>query len=143
MFGTSFEIIIIFVLFLANGFFAASEIAIVSARRSRLQQQADAGKKSAQQALDLAANPDRFLATVQVGMTLINTLAAAFGGASLNAPVASLIRNIPLLAPYATSLSLGLVVVLITYFELIIGELVPKRLGLQSSETFAIFISPF
>jgi putative hemolysin len=128
MFGTGFEIIIIFVLFLANGFFAASEIAIVSARRSRLQQQADAGKKSAQQALDLAANPNRFLATVQVGMTLINTLAAAFGGASLNAPIASLIRHIPLLAPYADSLSLSIVVILITYFSLIIGELVPKRL---------------
>jgi putative hemolysin len=143
MFGTGFEIIIIFVLFLANGFFAASEIAIVSARRSRLQQQADAGKKSAQQALDLAANPNRFLATVQVGMTLINTLAAAFGGASLNAPIASLIRHIPLLAPYADSLSLSIVVILITYFSLIIGELVPKRLGLQSAEAFAIFIAPF
>ncbi len=143
MFGMSFEIIIIFVLFLANGFFAASEIAIVSARRSRLQQQVDAGKKSAQQALDLAANTDRFLATVQVGMTLINTLAAAFGGASLDAPVASLIRRIPFLAPYADSLALGVVVVLITYFSLIIGELVPKRLGLRSAENFAIFIAPF
>ena len=79
------EIIIIFILILANSFFAASEIAIVSARRSRLQQQADEGKKSAQQALDLAEHPDRFLATVQVGMSLINTLAAAFGGASLSA----------------------------------------------------------
>jgi putative hemolysin len=143
MFGMGFEITIIFVLFLANGFFAASEIAIVSARRSRLQQQADAGKRSAQQALDLAANPDRFLATVQVGMTLINTLAAAFGGASLNAPVAGLIRNIPFLAPYADTIALAVVVVLITYFSLIIGELVPKRLGLQSSENLATTIAPF
>jgi putative hemolysin len=138
-----FQIAIIFLLFLANGFFAASEISIVSARRSRLQQQADAGKKSAQQALDLASKPDRFLATVQVGMTLISTLAAAFGGASLSEPVAAAIKHIVVLAPYADSIALIVVVVLITYFSLIIGELVPKRLGLQAPETLAITIAPF
>ncbi|HEY4385209.1 MAG TPA: hemolysin family protein [Ktedonobacteraceae bacterium] len=138
-----FEITIIFILFLANGFFAAAEIAIVSARRSRLQQQADAGKKSAELALDLASHPDRFLATVQVGMTLINTLAAAFGGASLNAPLTHMIEQVPFLAPYADTIALALVVILITYFSLVIGELVPKRLGLQSAETFATFVAPF
>src|ERR1019366_6609005 len=125
------EIAITFILLLANGFFAAAEIAIVSARRGRLQQMADDGKKSAQQALELAENPDRFLATVQVGMTLINTLAAAFSGASLSAPLATLFAHVPLFKPYAATLALVSVVLLVAYFSLIVGELVPKRLGLQ------------
>ncbi len=112
------EIIIIFILILANGFFAASEIAIVSARRSRLQQQADAGKKGARQALYLTENTDQFLATVQVGITLISTLAAAFGGASISAPLTQWIRTFPLLRPYADTIALGIVVILITYFSL-------------------------
>lgn len=138
-----FEIAITFFLFLANGFFAASEISIVSARHSRLQQQIDAGQKSAKQALELAENPDRFLATVQVGITLINTLAAAFGGATFSAPLASLFEQVPFLKPYAETLALICVVVLVTYFSLVIGELVPKRLGLQSAERFAIRTAPF
>ena len=137
------EIIIIFALILANGFFSSSEIAIVSARRSRLQQQADAGKKSARQALDLAENPDRFLSTVQIGISLISTLAAAFGGASVSQPLAAWIATIPLLAPYADTLALGSVVVLITYFSLILGELVPKRIALQGAERTAMFAAPF
>ncbi len=137
-----FEIAITFVLFLANGFFAASEISIVSARRSRLQQMADAGRKSAEQALDLAEHPDRFLATVQVGITLINTLAAAFGGATFSEPLAKVIEQVPLLRPYAQTLALVGVVVLVTYFSLVIGELVPKRLGLQSAERLATRVAP-
>lgn len=136
------EIIIIFVLILANGFFAASEIAIVSARRSRLQQQANAGKKGASQALDLSENPDRFLSTVQVGISLISTLAAAFGGASISGPLARWFATIPLLAPYADTLALGSVVVLITYFSLILGELAPKRIALQRAEGIATFVAP-
>ncbi|QBD82015.1 HlyC/CorC family transporter [Ktedonosporobacter rubrisoli] len=137
------EIAIILVLMLANGFFSASEIAIVSARRSRLQQQADAGQNGAQQALDLAENPDRFLATIQIGITLISTLTAAFGGASISEPLAQLLKPLPIVGQYASSLSLALVVILITYFSLIIGELVPKRLALQSAESFASFAAPF
>src|SRR5690349_5928901 len=137
------EIIVIFALILANGFFAASEIAIVSARRGRLQQQADLGKKGAQQALDLAENPDRFLSTVQIGISLISTLAAAFGGASISGPLAKWFTTIPLLAPYANTLALGSVVVLITYFSLILGELVPKRLALQAAERIATLVAPF
>ncbi|MBA2286702.1 MAG: HlyC/CorC family transporter [Ktedonobacteraceae bacterium] len=136
------EIITIFILFVANGFFAASEIATVSARRSRLQQQVDAGQKRAQQALDLARNPERFLATVQVGMTLINTLAAALGGASLSEPLAAWLNTIPLLKPYANTLALTLVVLLITYFSLVLGELVPKRLALQYAERVATRVAP-
>lgn len=136
------EIAIIFVLILANSFFAASEIAIVSARRSRLQQKADAGERSAQQALDLAEHPDRFLATVQVGITLISTLAAAFGGANISTPLAQWLRTFPSLAASADTLALVTVVLLITYFSLILGELVPKRLALQSAEGIALFVAP-
>ena len=136
------EIAITFVLFLANGLFAASEISIVSARRSRLQQQIDMGNKGAQQALELAQNPDRFLATVQVGITLINTLAAAFDGAAFSDPLAREFEQVPLLKPYAQTLALVCVVILVTYFSLVIGELVPKRLGLQSAERFAIRFAP-
>ena len=137
------EVAITFILLVANGFFAASEIAIVSARRSRLQQMIDDGQKSAKQALELAENPDRFLATVQVGMTLINTLAAAFSGASLSEPLAAIFTQVPFLKPYANTLALACVVLLVAYFSLIVGELVPKRLGLQSAESFASRTAPF
>jgi putative hemolysin len=139
-----FSIAIVFVLILANGFFAAAEIAIVSARHSRLQREIDEGSKKtqAQQALDLAKHPDRFLATVQVGITLISTLDAAFGGASLSEPLGALIKTVPLLAPYASTLAFVLVVVLLTYFSLVIGELVPKRLALQAAETIAMRAAP-
>src|SRR5204863_8829179 len=140
------QIALIFILMIANGFFAASEIAIVSARRSRLQQEADAGKKAARQALDLAERPDRFLATVQVGMTLVATITAAFGEASLSKPLADWLETVSWLqwmTPYAESVAFVIVVVLITYFTLILGELVPKRFALQSAERLATFVSPF
>jgi putative hemolysin len=136
------EIIAIFILILANGFFAASEIAIVSARRSRLQQEADAGKQGAKQALYLTEHTDQFLATIQVGITLISTLAAAFGGASLSTPLAQWISTFPLLRPYADTIALGIVVILITYFSLVLGELAPKRLGLRLSEKIATRVAP-
>lgn len=136
------EIIIIFVLMVANGFFSAAEIAIVSSRRSRLQQQVDDGNSNARQALDLAEHPERFLATVQVGITLVGTFTAAFSGANLSIPVADVLRRIPALQPYADTLALVLVVILITYFTLIIGELVPKRLALQHAERIATFAAP-
>jgi putative hemolysin len=137
------EIAITFIFFLANAFFAAAEIAIVSARRSRLQQMIDDGQKSAKQALELAENPDRFLATVQVGMTLINTLAAAFGGASFSGPLATLFALVPFFRPYANTLALASVVALVAYFSLVLGELVPKRLALQSAESLATRTAPF
>lgn len=136
------EIAVILLLIVANGFFAASEIAIVSARRSRLEQGAEAGHRGAREALDLARNPDRFLATVQVGITLISTLAAAFGGARLSEPLAAWLATISPLEPYAASLALAIVVALITYFSLVIGELVPKRFALQHAEAIAIRVAP-
>ncbi|HEV8192309.1 MAG TPA: hemolysin family protein [Ktedonobacterales bacterium] len=137
------EIAILLILILANGFFSGSEIAIVSARRGRLEQQAEHGNQAAKQALDLAENPDRFLATVQVGINLIATLAGAFGAAQLSEPAASLLSRFSLIAPYARTISFAVLVLLITYFTLVLGELVPKRIGLRYAERVAIFAAPF
>ena len=137
-----FEIVIILALILLNGFFAASEIAVVSARRSRLEQRAQAGQRGARQALDLAEHPDRFLATVQIGITLISTIAAAFGGARLSAALAVPLQQIPAIAPWAEGIAFTVVVVLITYFSLVIGELIPKRIALSHADGVAARVSP-
>jgi putative hemolysin len=137
------ELLIILVLTLANGFFASSEIAIVSARRSRLEARAKAGSKGAQRAIELSENPDRFLATVQVGITLIGTFSAAFGGARISEILEGWFLTIPPLARYAEPLGLVVVVALLTYISLILGELVPKRLALRSPEGLASFAAPF
>jgi putative hemolysin len=137
-----FEIVIILVLILANGFFAASEIAVVSARKGRLEQQAQAGGQGATMALELAENPNHFLSTVQVGISLIGTFAAAFGGASIAEILETNLATIPQLAPYAGTIALGVVVLAITYLSLILGELVPKRLALQNAEGIASFVAP-
>lgn len=139
--ATWLELGIILVLTLLNGFFAASEIAIVSARRGRLQQRAEGGNRGARTALELAEEPNRFLATVQVGITLISVFASAFGGNVLSEPLARA------LSPYAgpqsaTAIAFVLVVLLLTYISLILGELVPKRLALQNAESIAAFVAP-
>jgi putative hemolysin len=136
------EIAVILLLILANSFFAAAEMAVVSARKARLAQWAQEGRAGAQTALDLADNPNRFLSTVQVGITLIGTLASVFGGASIAATLDAWFRTIPALAPYADGLALGAVVLFIAYFSLILGELVPKRLALQGAETMATTLAP-
>ena len=143
MIGNSvFELVIILLLILANGFFAASEIAIVSARKGRLEQAAE-HNQGAGIALELAENPNRFLSTVQVGITMISTFAAAFGGASLADGLSMLLGSIPALAPYASTISLLVVVIGISYVSLILGELVPKRLALQNAEGIASRVAPF
>lgn len=114
-----------------------AEIALISARRSRLKVLADSGKKGAATALRLGENPERFLSTVQVGITLVGVLAGAYGGNNLAPYVTPLIEKIPQLAPYAERISFALVVVLITYFSLVIGELVPKGLALRFPEAIA------
>ncbi|WP_069963571.1 hemolysin family protein [Lacunisphaera limnophila] len=131
------ELLIIFVLLLANGVFSMAEIAIVSARKNRLRQLADHGDPAALRALQLAESPNTFLATVQIGITLVGVLAAAFGGAALGDKLAVPLAQIAWLAPYADQLALGLVVVVLTYFTLVIGELVPKRIGLGHPEGVA------
>jgi putative hemolysin len=136
------ELMIILFLTLANGFFSGSEIAIVSARRSRLETQAADGNQAARQALALAENPDRFLATVQVGISLIGTFAAAFGGARMGDVLVAWLRSFPALALYAETIALTIVVLLITYLSLVLGELVPKRLALQHAERIAVIAAP-
>ena len=138
----AFEISAIFLLLIANGIFAMSEIAIVTARKSRLQELANNGKAKARAALDLANNPNRFLSTVQVGITLVGILAGAFGGGAIREWLATQLHSIPIIAPYSRSLALGIVVLTITYFSVIVGELVPKRLALGHPESIAMFMAP-
>jgi putative hemolysin len=135
--SATLQIILILVLILANGVFAMAEIAVVSSRRPRLQQRAEEGDASAAAALRLANNPGDLLSAVQVGITLIGILAGAFGGATLADNLSRSLERIPWLAPYAHSLSLILVVIAITFLSLIFGELVPKRLALNSPERIA------
>ena len=137
------EVLILAVLILANGVFAMAEIAIVSARRTRLQQQAQEGNKRAQVALELAKAPNQFLATVQIGITLVGIMAGAFGGATIAEELAGMLAQVPLLAPYSEAIGVGVVVLAITYFSLVIGELVPKRLGLNNAERVAARFAPF
>lgn len=134
---TAVEFLIILLLMLANGIFAAAEIAVVSARKARLEALADGGDHSARVVLDLKAAPDRFLSTVQVGITLIGVVAGAYGGAALSGEIASGIAMVPVLAPYAGNIAMVLVVALITYLSVVIGELVPKQIALVHAEGFA------
>lgn len=114
-----------------------AEIALISARRSRLSLLADSGKRGAKLALKLGERPERFLSMVQVGMTLVGVLAGAYGAKSVAPYVQPWLESIPAIQPYAQRLSFGLVVALITYFTLVIGELVPKGLALRFPETIA------
>jgi putative hemolysin len=137
MLGVALQIAVIVVLTILNGLFAMSETALVSSRKARLRERAEAGDGGARAALALADSPTRFLSTVQIGISLIGVLAGAFGGAALAGPLAVALRGVPLLAPYAGPIAFGAVVVGITYLSLIIGELVPKRLALNGAEAVA------
>ncbi|MEH2212844.1 hemolysin family protein [Nostoc sp.] len=137
MSSITFEILIILVLIIANGVFSMSEMAIVSARKVRLQQLANQGDAKAMAALKLAESPNHFLSTVQVGISLIGILTGAFGGATIANRLAVYVKLVPLLAPYSEPISFGVVVLIITYLSLIVGELVPKRLALNNPERIA------
>jgi len=131
------EIFLILVLILANGLLALTETAVISSRRTRLREMADRGDEAAERALALAENPGDFLSTVQIGITLVGILAGAFGGAKLAKGLAPLFAMIPGLAPYSENIAFTVVVILITYFTLILGELTPKRLALNNPEGVA------
>jgi len=137
----TFEILILLVLIIANGVFSMSEMAIVSARKVRLQQLANQGDAKARAALKLAESPNHFLSTVQVGISLIGILTGAFGGATIANRLAIYIKFVPLLAPYSEPISFGIAVLLITYLSLIVGELVPKRLALNNPEKIASIVA--
>jgi putative hemolysin len=135
------EIIIILVLLLVNGLFAMAEISIVAARKARLRQLALADNAAAKAALDLAESPNRFLSTVQIGITLVGIFAGAFGGATIAEELAKALKDVPWVSDYRDAISLGIVVLAITYFSLVLGELVPKRIGLANPERIAMLVA--
>ncbi|HSJ24152.1 MAG TPA: hemolysin family protein [Longimicrobiales bacterium] len=131
------EVLIILLLIVVNGFFAGSEIAVVASRKARLQRRAGAGDRRAARALELANDPDRFLSTVQIGITLVGVSAGAVGGTTIALELAAALRDVPPTARYAQPLAVATVVACITFLSLVIGELVPKRLALAHAETIA------
>lgn len=133
----SLEILFIFVLIIVNGLLAMAEIAIVSSRKARLQRRAEDGDEKARAALELAKDPSDFLSTVQIGITLVGVLAGAFGGATIAAKLAEWIRVIPALASFSDAIAITVVVLIITYLTLVLGELVPKRYALTKPEDIA------
>ncbi len=138
----SIELIVILLLIVLNGVFAMSELALVSVRRARLVVLERQGVKGATTARVLSEDPQRFLPTVQVGITLVSVLAGVFGGARLTARLQAVLEDIPSLAPFAESLSLAIVVVLTTFLTLVVGELVPKQLALRQPERVAAAVAP-
>jgi putative hemolysin len=137
-----FESVAIGLLLLLNGFFSMSEMAVISSRRSRLRPLAEKGDRKASAALRLSESPDRFLSTVQIGITLIGILTGTFGGATIAAELEGVFARRPWSAPYSELLAIGLTVVPITYLTLVLGELVPKRLAISSPETLARVSAP-
>ncbi len=135
------SILLILVLTVINGLLSMAEIAIVSARRARLQQRAETGDPKARKALELANAPDRFLSTIQVGITLVGIFAGVISGSEMTDILRAYFESIALLKPYKEILAVGLVVVAMTYLTLVIGELVPKQIGLAHSETVALTVA--
>ena len=136
------DVVLLLFLVLLNGILAMSEIALVSSRKSRLQKLADDGSIGAQSALGLSNEPSGFLSTIQVGITTVGILSGAIGESALADPLTRWFSEFALLAPYARGVALTLVVVCLTYFSVVVGELVPKRLGLLAPEAIAAMIAP-
>jgi putative hemolysin len=137
------EIVLIFLLVVANGIFAMAEIAVVSSRKARLRTRSEDGHGGAAVALELAERPNDFLSTVQIGITLVGILAGVFGGATLGEELGATFNAIPWIAPHGESAGLAIVVLAITYLSLVIGELVPKRIALTNPERIAAAMAPF
>jgi putative hemolysin len=138
------EFLIVLALILANGFFSGAEMAIVASRRGRLRQMAEDGDEAARKALELASSPDKFLPTVQVGITLVGTLAAAYGGDRLVSDIAAWIaaHAPPAIANAAQPIALTIFVAVLSFLTLLLGELVPKRLALRRAESIARLVAP-
>ena len=135
------DLIIIGCLIVLNGIFAMSELAIVSARTTQLQAAVDKGRKSAKLAMNLAADPGKFLSTVQIGITLIGIVAGAYSGASLGEPVGERLAALGVPADYASEAGFALVIAMTTYFSLVVGELVPKQLALRAAVPIALIMA--
>jgi putative hemolysin len=142
MSGPIIEIGIIVILILLNGVFSATEMALVTLRKSRLDQLVDDGRRGARRILRLKTDPGRFLAVIQIGITFIGFLAAAFAGVSLSAGLETSLEGIPFLEPYAGAIALFVVTGILTIFTIIFGELVPKQIGLAHSERIAFMFGP-
>jgi magnesium and cobalt exporter, CNNM family len=136
-------IIVILLLIVTSAVFVMAEMALVSARKTRLQQMADEGRSGARIALELASNPDRFLSTTQVGITLVGILMGAYGERTLTNRLAPQLEQFQRIAPYSETVAFVIVVVLITYLTLVLGELVPKRIGLHHPERIASLMAGF
>ena len=138
----TFELVVVFLLVLLNGLFAMSELALVSVRRARLTVMERAGMRGATIARVLSEDPQRFLPTVQVGITLVSVLAGVFGGARITARLEDWLLQMPAVAPFAGSIAFTIVVVFTTYLTLVVGELVPKQLALRQPERISAVVAP-
>lgn len=136
-----FDLLLIIGLIILNGFFALSEIAIVTAKKERLERLASEGNKNAKIAIQLGDKPDQFLSSIQVGITLISIIVGAIAGADLTQPVYEWLKNIHFLTGYSWEVAYVIVVVVVTYCTLIIGELVPKRLAINNPERLAVRVA--
>ncbi|MHA6248478.1 hemolysin family protein [Pontibacter sp. CAU 1760] len=136
------EIIILILLTFLNGFFALSELSIISVNKSRIDQRANRGSSGAKSVLKLLETPEQFLSAIQVGITLIAIVSGAYGGAALSGDVEAWLLSVPFLAPYADTLAIVLVVGLITYFSIVIGELIPKTIALGNADNIAVAVAP-
>ena len=137
-----YEIVIIVILLLLNGLFAMSEIAFISAKRFKLEERARKGNVSAKKALLLLMEPEKFLSAVQIGITLIGILAGAFGGYAMAEDLKPFFENIAYLKPYSIEISFFLIVTMITYLSLVIGELVPKSIAMNNPEKITLLMAP-
>ena len=137
-----FEVGIVLILILLNGFFSGAEMALISLRKTRIKQLAKEGNRRAILAEKILQKPEDFLATVQIGITLISTIASAFAGATIADAISPLLKNVsvPFIATHAEGISFIIIVVGITYLSLVLGELIPKSLGIKFSEKFSLFV---
>lgn len=142
MSSTALEIVILLLLILANGFFSMGEMALVAARKARLERLSQEGHTRARVALDLASNPNRFLATIQIAITLVAIISGAYGGVTLGEKLGVVLAERGWAEPYGHAVGVGVVVLLTTFLSLVLGELVPKRLALTLGERVALAVAP-
>lgn len=135
------EIFILFLLIVLNGLFVIAEISLVSARKSRLEAWANKGNKNAKIALQLAENPEIFLSAAQIGITLIAILTGVYSGEKFGNYLQPVFEQVEVLKPYAESLATGVIVVIVTFLSIVLGELIPKRLGLMNAERVATIVA--
>ena len=135
-----FDVLVIFTLILINGFFSMSEMAVIASRKARIKARADEGKRTSKAILKVLEAPSTFLSTIQLGITLIGVFAGAFGGTTIATGLRTVVNRIPVLTPWSETISLGIVVVLITFAQIVIGELVPKRVALSNPEKISVMV---